>query len=499
MIVSALPIRFVDLIGSFCSIVFAVTALRLAILLRNRDKTNVIGLYLFWVALALTVFAISRSAGHILKQLLVMSGGGSAWSAIAPYSGAINTLMLILVGSVTLFFDRAWEIYRQITSDRTALRAAHKELSYFNRNLEERVAERTLALARSEEKFRGILEVSLDILLETTADGTIREISASGHSLFGEKPSAQTIGDRFADPAVWEEIRTSALAGNPVSSMAATLWNQQGNRIRTLISARRGDRDSSAPVLHLLVKDIENRLLLEEQVAHADKLSSIGQLSAGVAHEINNPLGIILGYTQLFLRHEPAGTQQYQDLKVIEKHTKHCKEIVQDLLHFARSAEPVRTKTDLRPLVEEALPLVRLESDTIRIDTTFDDTIPPLHLDPGKIRQVIVNLLINAAQAIGEKDGTIFIRTETADNHAILRIRDTGSGIPETNLPQVFDPFFTTKPTGIGTGLGLSVSFGIVEKHGGHIDVTSQQGKGSEFTVRLPLDTNEPHEISDVL
>jgi two-component system NtrC family sensor kinase len=209
MTVTALPIWLVDIVGAVAMIVLSFLCIKHARQLSQRNPGNVIWTYLTWVSYCLGGFAVSRSAGHILKQALIVSQHGHVWKLIQPYSGSINTFLLIIVAAITLFFSRVWWIYQRISEDQAALTKAHDELMDLNETLEKRVSERTRALARS-----------------------------------------------------------------------------------------------------------------EKQIAQADKLASIGQLSSGIAHEINNPLGIILGYTQLLLRNIKEDHQTREDLQIIEKHAK---------------------------------------------------------------------------------------------------------------------------------------------------------------------------------
>jgi signal transduction histidine kinase len=189
-------------------------------------------------------------------------------------------------------------------------------------------------------------------------------------------------------------------------------------------------------------------------------------------------------------RNEPPGSQRHEDLKTIEKHVRSCKAIVEDLLHFARSSTPSKAAVDLHGLIDEVLPLFgqHLRKDQIRIDKDYDPKIPRLQLDEKKIRQVLVNLVMNAVHAVG-KSGAIRVATrlDAANGSVLLKIGDNGCGIEKRNLARIFDPFFTTKPTGQGTGLGLSVSYGIVKSHGGDIQVESTPGQGATFTVVLPV------------
>ena len=255
------------------------------------------------------------------------------------------------------------------------------------------------------------------------------------------------------------------------------------------------DRNAEEPsgkesTVHFLVKDIEQQHMMREQMAQADKLASIGELSSGIAHEINNPLGIILGYTQLMLRNEPNGSDRAADLKTIEKQVRHCKSIVEGLLNFARTSAPKKELRDIHAVIDDVLHFIRQHSklDGIEIQTDFDSRVGLLLLDEKKISQVLINLLMNAIYAVGSQ-GNITVATGMTDNgqKAFVRVQDTGCGIQTKDLARIFDPFFTTKPTGQGTGLGLSVSYGIIKNHGGDIRVESISGHGATFKLLLPI------------
>lgn len=379
MTITALPIWLVDTAGALCMIVFSFLCIYHIRQLSRREPRNVIWTYLLWVSYCLAGFAISRSAGHILKQLLIISGHAEMWDMIRPYSGSINTFLLFLVASFTLFFERIWQIYNRISDDQKALTFAHRQVLDLNDTLEKRVAERTRALARS-----------------------------------------------------------------------------------------------------------------EKQIAQADKLASIGQLSSGIAHEINNPLGVILGYTQLLCRNEARDSQKYEDLKIIEKHVKTCKAIVEDLLNFARSSTPKQNRVDINVLTDDVLTFVQRRGgpDALSIIKDYDPAAPTMLADGEKIKQVLINLLMNARHATGNK-GTILIKTvfDATAGEMHIHVKDDGYGIEKENLDRIFDPFFTTKSTGEGTGLGLAVSYGIIKSHGGHIEVKSGPDAGSEFIITLPVST----------
>ncbi len=504
MIVSFVPILAVDMGGSVLMIVFSFLCLGLVRRLRRLDPQNVIWTYLFWVCIALAGFAVSRSAGHILKQVLVLSGHRETWAGIRPFSGAVNSFMFVFVASVTLFFERIWKIYQQITADKSALQAAHAALLRLNQNLEGMVQERTAALAVSEQHYRRIFEVSRDMILVVTPQGRIKEINPAGCRMLGfGEPDPSPKGERFQEffehAADWQQLKAAIEKDGFVANSEVVLRRLDGSAIRSLVSGSLdGDAADKERSIHFLVRDIEKRLTVREQMAQADRLASIGQLSSGIAHEINNPLGVILGYTQLMLRSEPDGSERRRDLKTIEKHVRHCKSIVEDLLNFARRSEPKKEAGDIHKTIDDVLGFIRQHSGKGRIEfqTDYDRQIPPLVMDEKKIKQVLINLLMNARHAVGDS-GQIKVSTAylPAARQMEIRVQDSGYGIEEKHLRHIFDPFFTTKPTGEGTGLGLSVSYGIVKKHGGEILVDSKPGAGSTFTVVLPVPENNSDEV----
>lgn len=240
----------------------------------------------------------------------------------------------------------------------------------------------------------------------------------------------------------------------------------------------------------IFIKDIEQQKMIGQQFAQREKLASIASFSAGIAHEINNPLGIILGYTQLLLRGEDPESEKYQDLKIIEKHVRTCKSIVEDLLNFSGSSKTSRDMLQLNKVIEETISYVRQYSKPEQVEfiKDFDKSLPSMILDEKKIRQVFLNLIMNAIHAVGKK-GRITISTRHHPDacQAEIRVSDAGYGIEEKNLFRIFDPFFTTRATGEGSGLGLSVSYGIIKNHGGDISVESKTGKGTTVTVILPV------------
>jgi len=494
MTVSSLPIWAVDVGGSFMMIVLSFVCVYYAMRLKGRDPQNIVWTYLMWVSLALSVFAVSRSLGHIIKQILLISGRQSLWSQLQPYSGAINSLAFMVVGAVTLFFERTWAIYQDIIKDRQALREAHKELLFLNQNLEQLVTERSLALTRSEHKYRRIFEASKDMILSASADGSILDLNPSGFKLLGldfHEINGLRLPGFFKDPSQWRRMIKQVESQGFVPSTEIDLRIADGSIRRVVLSASLADEDAGqGRTIHFLVKDIEQQRLMRAQLAQADKLASIGELSSGIAHEINNPLGVILGFTQLMMRNRKADAHLYADLQTIQKHTRHCKAIVEDLLNFARTSKPKKELCNIHDIITEVIHFIQQHTNTdkIGIETAFDPDIGPLLLDEKKIKQVFINLIMNARYAV-DAQGTITVRTrkDPLFSDVVVQVIDNGSGIEKKNIERIFDPFFSTKPTGEGTGLGLSVSYGIIKNHGGHVDVESEPGQGTTFTVKLPM------------
>ncbi len=247
----------------------------------------------------------------------------------------------------------------------------------------------------------------------------------------------------------------------------------------------------------------------EAEAVRGEKLASVGLLAAGIAHELNNPLTGILTFTSLMRKNLPDGSAEAEDLDLVIKETRRCAAIIRRLLDFAREKAPEKKFADLNRLIEGTVHIVeqpaQLQDIGIRLE--LDPALPQVWVDTNMIEQVVMNMLVNAQHAIGQK-GRITIRTRRAPEPkspavgaaavpmAEISIADTGCGIPEKNLKRIFDPFFTSKEVGKGTGLGLSVSHGIVEAHGGLIEVESRVGEGSTFRVYLPLapaDAQQPH------
>lgn len=229
---------------------------------------------------------------------------------------------------------------------------------------------------------------------------------------------------------------------------------------------------------------------LQEQLRHADRLATIGQLAAGVAHELNEPLGNILGFAQLAKKCAGLPKQAEEDLDKILNASLNAREVIRKMLSFARPIPPQKQKVSLNQIIEEGLHFFesRCTKEGVELRRLLDPELPEIVADPVQLNQVIVNLVINALQAMPQ-GGRLTIQTRSEEDHLCLIIEDTGTGMSEDVLRQIFTPFFTTKGAGLGTGLGLPVVHHIVTSHGGTISVDTQVGSGTRFEVRLPIES----------
>lgn len=238
----------------------------------------------------------------------------------------------------------------------------------------------------------------------------------------------------------------------------------------------------------------------QAQLVQSEKLSGIGEFVAGVAHELNNPLTTVMGFSEL-LQHEKLDVKHGEFVSLIYKNTQRCQRIVQSLLSFARRHQPERKPASVNKLIEAAIDILQyqLRTSNIQIKLQLDPDLPAAMLDSHQMQQVFVNIINNARQAIEAHgpEGWIKITTETAGANLRISVQDSGPGIPEENLSKIFDPFFTTKEIGKGTGLGLSLCYGIVKEHEGNITPMSRPGEGATFVIELPITREAERAVSE--
>jgi signal transduction histidine kinase len=261
--------------------------------------------------------------------------------------------------------------------------------------------------------------------------------------------------------------------------------------------------DDQSPKLQEALQELDNlqqelqarvsaQQAAEARLIQTTKLAAVGEMAAGVAHELNNPLTTVVGFSELVLESLPLDSPQRADMVVVLKEARRARDVVRRLLDFSRQSETLRMKADLNELIRDVLSLMQhmFHINGVSISTVFDEKLPWVFIDRNQMKQVFLNLFHNALNAMPE-GGELSIETRQTTRYgspfASVDIKDNGTGISSENLPRIFEPFFTTRAGQGGTGLGLSVTYGIISEHDGAIEVVSIPGKGSTFTVFIPL------------
>jgi two-component system NtrC family sensor kinase len=334
-----------------------------------------------------------------------------------------------------------------------------------------------------------VLAIDLHGAIESWNTQIERLIGVPRHEAVGRKLDEVLPADLSAEiSARAGEERVSSLYKFPmrnrggrnlvVNVSIAPLVGKSGDRIGRLI----------------LMDDITQRIRLEEQLVQTEKLTSLGLLAAGVAHEVNTPLAVISNYIQILAKQLPSGDPRHQLIDKVVKQTFRASEIVNNLLNFSRTGALEFTEVNLNSVVEETLSLMAhpLKTAHVRVTRNLQQELPPVLGSNNKLQQVFLNLFMNARDAM-PSGGMVEVRTASNNGTVEIEITDTGSGIPHENLHRIFDPFFTTKISGRGTGLGLSVSYGIIKEHAGKVDVRSTPDKGTSFRLEFPAARKAVH------
>ena len=370
-----------------------------------------------------------------------------------------------------------------------------------SRALKEQVSEK-------ERYLSNILQNSVDAIIFIDNNNKIQTWNKGAELIF-EYSAEEMIGQSFHNLIPPEldaemelkDIEREVATKGYVKDYIAPRITKSGRRItvdisRTLVRAKDGTSIGSTAI----IKDITEKMELEHRIYNTEKLASIGTLAAGVAHEINNPMSIILGFTDLLKEKFKDGTQESEDLKIIEQHATQAKKIVEHLLGFARITEGLEDTVDINYCINTVVNIVKNTLMTKKINIVLDlsEGLPRVRGDSREFQQVIFNLINNSVAAMEDKEGAITLTSQMENGWVHLSVSDTGSGIPDKIKPRVFDPFFTTKKVGEGTGLGLSLCYGIVKKYGGKISFSSisaedhpEQKNGTTFTVSMPTPAAE--------
>ena len=367
-----------------------------------------------------------------------------------------------------------------------------------NSLLYEEQQRRNEELALLKEFNESIVESVNVALLAVDSGGFVTRCNTTAEDLFGTtraeavgKPVENLFAADFADTlnrllgsARWNlhDVRRAYKIHAATSDNVAYILNISIAPLRS----PEGERTGAI----LVLEDATSRVSLEEQLQQREKLSSIGLLAAGVAHEVNTPLTGVSSYTQMLLSMIPETDPKHLLLQKVQKQTDRASNIVGNLLNFSRAGNADEfTEINLNKILEDTLQLLEVNLRRTRVEVVkkYADDLPPVFGSAGKLQQVFTNLILNARDAIVTETGTVEITTETVDGKAVVKICDDGSGISPANLSKIYDPFFTTKEVGKGTGLGLAVSYGIVQEHNGQIEVESAPGEGTTFKLIFPV------------
>jgi two-component system NtrC family sensor kinase len=368
----------------------------------------------------------------------------------------------------------------------------------WSRVLEKRVNQRTEELKKSEEKYRSLVESAEDFIFTIDFDGKFQSMNSFTAIFFGGRPEdfiGRDLSSLFPEKVAQAQLKLVKLLSKAGKSVRDEFEISIADHT-TWISANfmpLKNEEGAVNAVLCIARDITENKNLERQLVNAEKLASLGTLAAGVAHEVNNPLGVILGFCDLLLRKADKDSQAYDDLKTIERQGLHCKQVVENLLSFARLGEGGSEYADVNQCIEDIVKVVRHNLDMHRIEfsQSLAEDLPLVVGDSRKLQQVFLNLINNSTAAM-PTGGRLKISTvlERSTRKAVIRVEDDGVGIKPEHLDHIFEPFFTTKPEGEGTGLGLFVSYGIIAKYGGTIDCASNDSaslkpRGTTFTIKL--------------
>ena len=381
------------------------------------------------------------------------------------------------------------------------------------KRVESELRESQAQLRISEERFRALTEKSSDVITVLAPEGTILYESPSAAVVLGYPPDelVGTNGGDLVHPDDLPEILRALeplIAGSEIPDPLLYRYKHQSGHWHWLESMVSNQREN--PAIGGFVfnsRDVTDRKRLEQQVIHSEKLAALGELVAGVAHEINNPISAISGLAQLLKMHPEPAIQD--DAKIIDAMAARAARIVRSLRSYARlNSDDQRQPAALNDVVHSALDVIShtLHQADITLELALADNLPPLLMNAGSIEQVVVNLLMNAEQAlrarpVDQRQIRITSRRETENSGGSGRVRelcvldlfDSGTGIPKEVQARIFDPFFTTKDIGEGTGLGLYISHGIITAHGGTVEVESREDEGTTFTICLPVSLPSEH------
>jgi two-component system NtrC family sensor kinase len=377
--------------------------------------------------------------------------------------------------------------------------ALKKKIRQYTRNLEILVREANVELERAYQFRENIIENSPDAIVCVRKGGDIIIFNSAAEKLLGYKKE-EVIGKmsivKVYPPGgakqVMRQLRSDEFGGKGLlQKTEVAVLDKAGNEIPTYLSAAILYEDGREAGSVGIFTDLREHRKLEKQLLRSEKLSSLGKLSAGIAHEINQPLTGVLTFAHLLLRKFKDDEKTRKDLETIVRETTRIRGIVQGILDFARETPMQKKPRKIEEVLDQTLEIVVHQQRFfgITLEKNYDPSLPEVVVDSNLMEQVFMNIILNAVDAL-HGSGTLTVKTRRHNGWAEVEFSDSGTGMPEEILDKIFDPFFTTKDSteGMGMGLGLAVSYGIVKNHNGDISVSSKEGQGTTFSIRLPLD-----------
>ena len=430
------------------------------------------------------------------------------WRNFIQYEEEVNNVIgkYRMLAICTYFLDRcgASEIIDVVSNHQFAVIRKGDKWQLIERSERRRME---VALKDSEDRYRSLVKnVKLGIFRSTPgATGKFLEVSSAMEEITGysrEELLQMNVCDLYVHPEKREAILAEIASVTGKTTRELPFRKKDGTEI-VVLDTKVAVRDDAGKVLYFdgIIEDItehkqaqEREKQLREELYLSRRLAAIGELAAGVAHEINNPLTGILGFSQRLLR-KSTDEKLSRDLEVIHSEAQRVAKVVQNLLAFARRQEPRKQYSDINDVLQKALELraYELKSSNIEVALDLASSLPKTMADFHQIQEVFLNIILNAEQAMSEADsgGKLSIKTQRVKDYIRISFADDGPGIPDEHFDKLFDPFFTTRRERGGTGLGLSICYGIVAEHGGKIYVKSKLGKGATFFVELPVTTEK--------
>ncbi|OGP84736.1 MAG: hypothetical protein A2Y95_03700 [Deltaproteobacteria bacterium RBG_13_65_10] len=399
--------------------------------------------------------------------------------------------MLAVHKVLNLDMQLAMDAY--ILSSQEQLELSNRELESLTRELDNRIQQRTRELVASEARYRSTIEMSPNLIYQVEPGGRFEQLNRTLLARLGY--TRKELSGRKHNIIVAPEQRETYLAEiertreSGRHQFETVLATRDGQRVEAEASSVQVDPNLPNSPIRVYLRDVTERNRMMRQVQQAQKLAAVGQLASVLAHEVRNPLNAMgLHLTLLQRRAEDAEGEARESMQraiaSVRREVNRLDELVNDFLLLARPGDLRRAEADLHPIIDEVLNLERPRADRlgIQMKRCYDESVPQLPLDADKLKQALLNLVTNALDVMSS-GGTITLRTKRLDGSVRIEVQDTGPGIP-TGV-NVFELFFTTKSR--GTGMGLNIVEGIIQQHGGHVDVSSREGKGTTFILDLPL------------